>query len=98
MPTKLESGTLQVTVSSAIWASELSLLQAPILDRLRTVLPSVRLLRFRVGQVTTPPIDPPVRIARAPLPETLSEALNAVEDEGLRQIMREAAAYSLGRG
>lgn len=97
MPTRLEDGTLQVTVSSALWASELSLLQAPILQRLRTVLPSVRMLRFRVGQVTTPPLDPPTKVLRAELPETLTQTLASVDDPDLRKVIAEAAAYSLGR-
>ena len=97
MPTRLDGGTLQVTVSSAIWASELSLLQAPILQRLRAVLPSVQMLRFRVGQVDLPPLEPPTRVARAELPQELSHALDAVEDQALRQVIGEAAAYSLGR-
>lgn len=97
MPTKLDGGTLHVTVSSAIWASELSLLQAPILERLRKLLPSVRMLRFRVGQVSIPEVEPPTRVVRAEIPPTLSQALDAIEDVELRRVIGEAAAYSLGR-
>lgn len=97
MPTRLDEGTLHVTVSSAIWASELSLLQAPILERLRTVLPAVRLLRFRVGKVSTPPLDPPTKVVRAELPARLAQTIASVDDPDLRQIISEAAAYSIGR-
>jgi predicted nucleic acid-binding Zn ribbon protein len=97
MPTRLEAGTLQVTVSSSIWASELSLLQAPILERLRAVLPAVRMLRFRVGQVTLPPLAPATRVGRAELPDALARSLESVEDTDLRRIISEAAAYTLGR-
>jgi hypothetical protein len=98
MPTKLENGALHVVVSSALWASELSLLQAPILQKLRAVLPGVSLLRFRVGVVEQQPgAAPPVRIAAAPLPETLEQKLREMEDQDLGKTIREAAGYSLGR-
>lgn len=97
MPTRLEGGTLQVTVSSSIWASELSLLQAPILQRLKAVLPHVRMLRFRVGQVDLPPTEAPTRVTRAELPAELTQTLDNIEDAELRHIIGEAAAYSLGR-
>lgn len=95
---RLEGDTLHVAVSSALWASELSLLQTPILVKLRTVLPQVHLLRFRVGPVN-PPRDatPPVRIRRAELPTELGDRLSQLADSELGAIMREAAAYSLGR-
>lgn len=98
MPTRLEGDTLHVAVSSALWASELSLLQTPILAKLRAVLPRVHLLRFRVGPVDAPrDATPPVRIHRAQLPPELGDSLNQLADTQLGAIMREAAAYSLGR-
>lgn len=72
-------------------------MQAPILERLKTVLPSVRMLRFRVGQVEVPATDPPTRVTRAELPGELIEALDALDDPELRRIIGEAAAYSLAR-
>lgn len=98
MPLKVEEDTLHVAVSSALWASELSLLQTPILAKLRAVLPQVHLLRFRVGPVKPPPnATPPVRIHRATLPEELSQSLDEMADTELQSIIREAASYSLGR-
>lgn len=98
MPLRIEGDTLYVAVSSALWASELSLLQTPILAKLRDVLPKVHLLRFRVGPVK-PPLDaaPPVRVHRAELPEELTESLERVTDPELRAVIGEAARYSLGR-
>jgi hypothetical protein len=98
MPLKVEEDTLHVAVSSALWASELSLLQTPILAKLRAVLPQVHLLRFRVGSVK-PPVNatPPVRIHKATLPEALSQCLDEMADTELQSVIREAASYSLGR-
>src|SRR5690606_5515349 len=98
MPLRIEGDTLYVAVSSALWASELSLLQTPILAKLRDVLPQVHLWRFRVGPVK-PPLDaaPPVRVHRAELPKQLTESLERVADAELRAAITEAARYSLGR-
>lgn len=98
MPQRVDNETLHVLVSSSLWASELSLLQAPILSKLRAVLPRVTMLRFRVG-VFTPPVDanPPVRIHRAELPADLEQAIAQVGDDELQAAIRSAAGYSLGR-
>lgn len=98
MPLRVEDDTLHVAVSSALWASELSLLQTPILAKLRNVLPQVHLLRFRVGSVK-PPLNPtpPVRIHRATLPDELTDSLDKMVDTDLQSVIREAAGYSLGR-
>jgi hypothetical protein len=98
MPLRVDEDTLHVAVSSALWASELSLLQTPILAKLRNVLPQVQLLRFRVGPVK-PPLSatPPVLIHRAALPEDLANSLDKIEDTDLQSAIREAAGYSLGR-
>jgi hypothetical protein len=98
MPLRVENETLHVVVSSALWASELSLLQTPILVKLRTVLPQVSLLRFRVGHVEIPKdTAPPARVRQAALPEELAKKAEAIADEGLRRALVEAARYSLGR-
>ena len=98
MPLRVEGDTMHVAVSSALWASELSLLQTPILAKLRTVLPTVHLLRFRVGPVKPPQhAAPPIRVHSAALPEELNQTLCKVEDEELQAMIREAAAFSLGR-
>lgn len=98
MPLRVDNDTLNVVVSSSLWASELSLLQAPILTKLRTVLPHVAMLRFRVGKVEVPAdTPPPVRVHSAPLPPDLEERLGHLEDDALRRAIEEAARYSLGR-
>lgn len=98
MPLRVEDDTLFVAVSSALWASELSLLQTPILAKLRDVLPHVHLLRFRVGSVKPPqPATPPVRVHRADLPDELTHSLDKLTDIELQSAIREAAGYSLGR-
>lgn len=98
MPLRVEDNTLHVAVSSSLWASELSLLQTPILAKLRDVLPQVHLLRFRVGSVKPPAhATPPVRVHRAPLPDELALSLDKMTDVDLQAVIREAAGYSLGR-
>jgi hypothetical protein len=98
MPLRVDGDTLHVVVSSSLWASELSLLQAPILTKLRNLLPHVSLLRFRVGKLEIPTdTAPPTRVQWASLPPELTEKLNGISDEGLRNAIQEAAAYSLGR-
>ncbi len=98
MPLRVDSDTLHVVVSSSLWASELSLLQAPILTKLKSLLPHVSLLRFRVGKLEIPTDTvPPTRVQLASLPPELTEKLNGINDEGLRNAIQEAAIYSLGR-
>ncbi len=98
MPLRVENETLHVVVSSSLWASELSLLQTPILAKLRAVLPQVSLLRFRVGHVEIPKdTAPPTRVRQATLPPELASKAAAIADEELRRALVEAASYSLGR-
>lgn len=95
---RVEAGILHVRVSSAAWASELSLLQTPLLKKLRESFPKVRALRFRVGPIDVPfqePVATPAMVAE--LPTELADKLEALEDEALKAVLSEAAAWSLGR-
>ena len=97
-PLRIEAGVLHVRVSSAAWASELSLLQSPLLKKLGAFFPDVRALRFRVGPIVVPAQDPPAPPpVSVELPAALADKLEALEDESLKAVLREAASWSLGR-
>jgi hypothetical protein len=95
-PAQLDRQALTIVVSSPAWAQELSLLTTTILDRVRTKLPSVRALRFQVGHLE-PPITPPTRNRVVPVavPAELEDRLAQIEDESLRDLLRETASFSL---
>lgn len=105
-PVRFERGTLMVHVKSPIWAQELSFLKEDLLRQVRSKAPSllVRDIRFRVGPLPDvaripslerpPPVPPPRHAALTP---ELERALEQVDDEGLRAIIRETASVGLGR-
>lgn len=100
-PYRLDHGVLHVLVSSATWSQELSLLSTDILAQLKTHGISADSLRFRVGTVA-PPERPPTRDEPrrapplAPLPGSLKNELQHIEDAELRAAIERAAARSLG--
>ena len=99
-PIELDRGTLIVRVATSVWASELSLLATPILERLAARGLEVRALRYRVGAVEAPRNEKGFRASRAvpsplPLPNELVGALASVGDEDLRSIIAEAAQANL---
>jgi hypothetical protein len=99
-PIEIDRGTLIVRVATNVWASELSLLAAPILERLAARGVHVRALRYRVGAIEAPPREKAFRSTRAvppplPLPAELEGALAAVDDVELRAIIGEAARANL---
>lgn len=97
-PGALKSGVLTVHVASAVWAQELSLLSATILERLEGAGIVARELRFRVGDVEPAPARPeaPRPPLPASLPEDLARKLDALGDPRLREVIAGAAAYALG--
>lgn len=101
-PSRLERGVLTVTVSSAAWSQELSLLSAAILEQLRRRGHAVTALRFQVGKLeplesTSASPGPRKRVPlQAPLDPELASALAAVDDEELRAAIERAARMSLG--
>ncbi len=98
-PMRLDRGMLVVVVSSAAWSNELSLLSAPIIERLQQLGVKVTELRFRVGKVEPDIAVDGVPRKLAPLPVSLGRelerSLDAVDDEGLRSALESAAARSL---
>jgi hypothetical protein len=101
VPRRLDpDGTLLVGVTSSVWAQELSLLSSSLCQGLRANGHKVRSLRFSVGQVV-PPRRGPERYepryvpAPVPIPGELQQEINAIEDEGLRDVIEKAAASSL---
>ncbi|MEN9579822.1 MAG: hypothetical protein RJA70_2831 [Pseudomonadota bacterium] len=95
-PENIDQGLLWVVVTSNTWAQELSLLRRTIVSRLGTHGIAVSGLRFRVGKVE-PLRAPPARetIQPARLPSQFQDRLNRLDDPRLREVISEAAAYSL---
>jgi hypothetical protein len=99
-PVSLERGVLTVRAATNVWANELAMLSAAIVERLRARRIDVQTLKFVVG-----PVDPPARpvetraFRRIPapsrLPPELLPQLESVEDEGLRAAIEAAACAHL---
>jgi hypothetical protein len=100
-------GSLHVATSSATWAFELDRLGPEIMTRLTAALgdDAPRGLRFRVGPVPEPGVDPKAsreatHAPPAPTSETAAEADSAaaeIDDPELRELVRRAARASLTR-
>jgi hypothetical protein len=100
-PRRLESdGALLVTVTSSVWAQELSMLSMTLCERLRSQGHEVKTVRFLVGAVD-PVRRGPERFelrhvpAPAPIPREIRRDLEAIEDEELRDAIAAAMASSL---
>ena len=99
-PISLETGVLTVRAATSTWASELSLLETTILERLRASGIDVTRLRFRVGPVE-PPARPPERRATrfipppTALPAPLATEIAQIADDELRLIIGRAAGANL---
>jgi predicted nucleic acid-binding Zn ribbon protein len=99
-PKRLDRGVLLVATATSAWSNELSLLAAPILEKLRAQGLDVRELRFRVGPLE-PVAKPPRRPAKlAPravaLSPVLRRSLDHVPDDELRAAIEAAAKKALG--
>lgn len=99
-PIELSRGTLTVRVATSVWASELSLLAAPILERLVAAGHAVTALRYRVGHIEPTPRPASLRVTRvappmAALPSALVGTIAAIEDEELRGVVAGAARANL---
>ena len=97
--------TLHVHATDSIWAYQLGMLAAEILERLRAELGenAPAKLKFVPGPVPTPPPpDTDERVAAAPPVEQADVAAGAelasgIEDQKLREAVAQAAAASLAR-
>jgi predicted nucleic acid-binding Zn ribbon protein len=99
-PLRIERGVLYVRVATAAWANELSLLSTEILAQLDKAGIEASALRFSVGPVETrcrgPRGVPQVAASpQAKVPAELSPVIERVDDESLRNAIRDAAAKSL---
>ena len=99
-PVALERGTLVVRVATSVWANELQMLSAQLIERLKARGFAVEGIRFRVGVLD--PVDrPPERRSYrkvpppAPLEPELRAAVERVEDADLRAAIEEAASANL---
>jgi hypothetical protein len=97
-------GTLYVTTVSSTWAFELGRMEAEVRAKLAASLGDATppALRFATGPVPSPPAAEEAH-AEMPVP-TVEEAAEAaaltarIEDPGLREAVRRAAAASLAMG
>jgi hypothetical protein len=97
-------GTLHVTTVSSTWAFELGRMEEEIRAKLAAGLGDAAppALRFAPGPVPAPPAPEEAPAPTpAPSPEEASAAASlaaGIEDPGLREAVRRAAAASLARG
>jgi hypothetical protein len=99
-PVGLERGILTIRVATSVWASELSLLSATLIDRLRALGVEAKELRFRVGPLESPARPLETRETRevpppAPLPPELAMSLSRILDDELKHAVAHAAQASL---
>ena len=98
-PGRLERGTLTVHVASAVWAQELSFLTQDIVRRLGREGIQLEAVRFRVQEQAErhqAPAEPaPPAVQPVELPGDLAQRVEQIDDPELRQIVAEAAGYSL---
>jgi hypothetical protein len=96
-------GTLHVTTVSSTWAFELGHMEAQIREKLAGTLGEATppAVRFAPGPVPAPPAPEEAPAPTpAPSPEEASAAASlaaGIEDPGLREAVRRAAAASLAR-
>jgi Dna[CI] antecedent, DciA len=97
VPERLRAGTLTVSVASAVWAQELSLLSDEIVARLRRAGAPVTELRFRVRRLERTQRAPEAapKVQPVALPRELAERLEQVDDPELRAAIASAAGHSL---
>ncbi len=102
-PTKLEDGTLTVSVSDAIWQRQLHLMRGSLLFRLNSMLgqPLVRELDFiidpRLAKVREETEREPEQPLDNEVPLELWSAANAIQDKELRKRFLKTATISLRR-
>jgi len=98
-------GTLLVHATDSVWAFQLGMLAAAILERLREYAGEAtpRALRFAPGPIPEPPAEPAGRRAPEPPVVVAEDAARAadltagIEDAELRATVARAAAASLAR-
>lgn len=99
-------GTLLVHATDSVWAFQLGMLAATILERLREYAGEATptALRFAPGPIPEPPAEPAGRRAPKPPAVIAEDAARAadltagIEDAELRATAARAAAASLARG
>jgi hypothetical protein len=99
-PLGLERGVLTVRAATSVWANELSLLSATLIERLRALGVEVNELRFRVGPLTPQPVPMETRKTRkvpppAALPPEVAESLQRIADDELREAVAGAVKANL---
>lgn len=99
-PVSLDRGVLVLRVASSVWASELSFLEGPILERLKDRGLDVHALRYRVGVIEAPSRAKAFRASLAvpaplPLPTNLERVVATIEDDELRSTVAAAAQANL---
>lgn len=100
-PVRFARGVLTVHAATSAWAQELDFARESLLASVRRRLPDVRRIRVVVGPLPDLPTRHRGQPAPAPveplerLPDEVARALAAVQDDGLRAAIADAAATAL---
>lgn len=104
-PLEFRAGRLTVAVSSSPWLQQMSLMAPQLMEALNLALgaPLVKRMKFRLAEVTPPPLPEPVIPPwnDDPLSEedqaTVDRDAGGVDDPELAEVIRRARAMSLRR-
>jgi predicted nucleic acid-binding Zn ribbon protein len=104
-PVRVHGGVLTVHAATSAWVSDLSFLQAQILESIQKFAPGARIREIRVKVGPLPPIPPPPerRSDATPppaprdiqLPSDIASALAQIGDDQLREVLADAARATL---
>ncbi len=100
-PVRFARGRLTVHVTSEVWVTEILADSEALLARLHAAIGRqiVSALSIRVGDVVPapPPAPPGKKRAPAAVPAEIESLLRDVDDPALRESIRRAVGFSLGR-
>jgi len=104
-PVRVHGGVLTVHAATSAWVSDLSFLQAQILESIQKFAPGARIREIRVKVGPLPPLPPPPerRSDSTPppaprdvrLPADIAGALAQIGDDRLRDVLADAARATL---
>ena len=103
-PERLRNRILFVRVSNSVWMQELQTMKPMLLERIHKALKKAGIddIRFRLGQVPSPQpsLTPPAtttEIAASSLSPDLEAHLERIQDDELKDLMRNAMLKQAGR-
>ena len=100
LPYSFKNGVLEILVPNSAWASELSFLELEIRNLFKENHIVLNKLKYRVGSVESPFFPPERRkFAKVPRPvplsKELSEDLENIQDERLKETLKKAISINL---